>query len=62
MSFCSSLILMRESKKPVYDHHLTNISRDINDQKLDFQKHSCLTQLKHIYIISTNIRDKIIIE
>ena len=62
MLFCDSLILMRESKKSVYNCHLTNISRDINDQKLDSQRHSCLTQLKHIYIISTNIRDKIIIE
>ena len=52
---------MRESKKSVYDCHLTNISKDINDQRLDSQRHS-LTQLKHIYIISTNIRDKIIIE
>ena len=53
---------MKESKKSVYDHHLTNISRDINDQRLDSQRHSCLMQFKYIYIISINIRDKIIIE
>ena len=53
---------MRKSKKSVYDHHLINISKDINDQRLDSQRHSCLMQLKSIYIILTNIRDKIIIE
>ena len=62
MSFCDSLILMRKSKKSVYNHYLINISKDINDQKLDSQRHFCLMQLKHIYIILINIRDKIIIE
>lgn len=30
MSFCGSLILMRESKKPAFDCNLTNISEDID--------------------------------
>ena len=62
MSFYDSLILMRQSKKPAYDRHLTNINRDIDGRKLDSRRHSYLTQFKYIYIISTNIKDKIIVE